>query len=256
MRTLRIPGPGESAMAQIVAHELNNIAASMLGFLEIGATHASRDSALRNSLGELRIGVDRMINLAGVLQRFGETEGCPTVVALADCLPEARSSGASGGVRIDWRGDAAGSVFADPARVRSALEILVDLASSKHVSNGAPVLRIELSETAPMHCKACGRAVGARHVRVSLRNEVPRTHGKSRTARDGRPSLEAMMLDACTHLAHLGGAHAVLGDRDECFALLIATGPPGPNADASQPHRGNPQRRSGKPQGIHPKTEN
>ena len=256
MRTLRIPAPGESAIAQSVAHELNNIAASMLGFLELATTNASHDPPLRNSLDELRIGVDRMIHLAGILQRFGETDGRPTVVALADCLPEARPSGAAAGVRIEWSGDAGASVIADPVRVRSALEILVELAPSNRAAESPTVLRVERSKAARLRCGACGQAVPAGHVRVSLHDDALRMHGRPRAARGAGTSFGALMLDACSHLAHLGGAHLAIDQLDGSCALLIMAVPAGPRASRSGPRRGNPQRSRSKSQGGHRKTAN
>ena len=80
------PNVSGSSLAESVAHELNNIAASLFGFVELAAEQVDAESPLLRCVGEIRIGVSRVTNLAAVLEALAEVEGSSTRIAISDCV--------------------------------------------------------------------------------------------------------------------------------------------------------------------------
>src|ERR1700675_4175657 len=108
---------GGPSLAESVAHELNNISASLFGFVELAAEEVDAESPLLRCLGEIRIGVSRATNLAAVLEALAEVEGSPARTAISNCLGGNPPVDSGGGFRLNWECDPATVVDADPHRV-------------------------------------------------------------------------------------------------------------------------------------------
>jgi hypothetical protein len=105
---------GGSSLAESVAHELNNIAASLFGFVELAAEEVDPGLPVLRCLGEIRIGVSRVRNLATVLEALAEVDGNSTRIAIGECVGGNAPLDSGGGLRFDWKCDPATLVDADP----------------------------------------------------------------------------------------------------------------------------------------------
>src|SRR5258708_605288 len=111
------PNVSGSSLAESVAHELNNIAASLFGFVELAAEQVDAESPLLRCMGEIRIGVSRVTNLAAVLEALAEVAGSSTRTAISDCIGGNAPADSGGGLRFNWECDPSTVVDADPDRV-------------------------------------------------------------------------------------------------------------------------------------------
>ncbi|HUY84562.1 MAG TPA: hypothetical protein VMU86_08295 [Steroidobacteraceae bacterium] len=210
MPTLTSPDPGERALARSAAHELNNIAAALLGFIELASIGNTQDELF----AELRIVVRRMCGLAEQLESLADEGATPAAHALADCLtaPPASefSSGTHDGERIDtyWDCDPTSKVRADPARIRRAARALADFVASED-GNDRPSYRVEANTPAMDRCRACGAPLTAEAVRIAVTSGSAQAllQGDERAWQLRGASMAALNLRALAHLVHAGGGH-------------------------------------------------
>src|SRR5487761_2655422 len=151
MHVIRIPVSGESALAQDVAHTLNNIAASLFGFAELAAENASGRPP-PTALAELRLGVARVMQLASVLESLAAVDGISTTIAIADCVASPGAKGASEPFAVEWRCEPSTVVEADPDRIRLALRMLAQLCALRVTIIDRHVIAVERVEGALPRC--------------------------------------------------------------------------------------------------------
>src|ERR1700744_948145 len=104
---------GGTFLAESVAHELNNIAASLFGFVELAAEEVDPGSPMLRCLGEIRIGVSRVRSLATVLEALAAVDGKSMRIAIGECVGGSALLNSGGGLRFDWKCDPATLVDAD-----------------------------------------------------------------------------------------------------------------------------------------------
>src|SRR5258708_27947768 len=118
------PKPPEvsgSSLAESVAHELNNIAASLFGFVELAAEQVDAESPLLLCLGEVRIGVARVTKLAAVLEALAEADGSTMRTAISECVGGRAPVDSGHRLKFIREFHPAPIVDADPDRVQRAL---------------------------------------------------------------------------------------------------------------------------------------
>src|SRR5579859_227138 len=176
------PDVRASSLAQSIAHELNNIAASLFGFVELAAEQTDPGSPVLRCLGEIRIGVSRVTNLATILESFAEVEGHAERIAIEDCVG-GNAPGDSGGLRFDWKCDPATIVDSDPDRVQCALRTLAHLARIDSTTGSDLVFTVGRIGSED-RCSFCGAALPPGSVRVTLvADAVRRSDAKTGDAR-------------------------------------------------------------------------
>src|SRR3981189_2989753 len=121
------PNVSGSSLAEGVAHELNNIAASLFGFVELAAEQVDAESPLLHCLGEVRIGVSRVTKLAAVLEALAEADGSTARIAIGECVDDKAPVDSGDVFQFNCECDPAPIGDADPDRVHRALRTLAHL---------------------------------------------------------------------------------------------------------------------------------
>jgi hypothetical protein len=216
------PDVSGSFLAESVAHELNNIAASLFGFVELAAEQADAGSPLHRCLGEIRIGVSRVTNLAAVLEALAEVDGDPTRTAIRDCVGGTAPVVSGGGLRFNWECDPATIVDADPDRVHHALRTLTHLGKAGSLTGSD--FAFNVSRTASVtHCSFCDATLPAGSVKITLiANDVRLSEVKSGAARrrPGR-ALPQLVVAGSAHATHMAGGHVALDAAQSSISLVL-----------------------------------
>ena len=215
------PDVSASSLALSVAHELNNIAASLFGFVALAAEQADAASPLRGCLGEIRIGVARVTNLAAVLEALAEVDGSPTRIAVRDCVGADAQHASGGGLSFRWECDPAAVVDADPERVQCAVRTLAHL--GRPDSAGGSDVAFTVSRPAvESRCFSCGATLGAGSVNITLTaDEVRRFDAGSR--RRAAKSSRELIVTATVHAMHVAGGHVALDASRSSISLVLKT---------------------------------
>ena len=214
-----------TALSDVVAHELNNIGASLFGFVELAAECPAGTPIDSNLLGELRIGVSRIAGLASMLELLAERHSARTPVALAACVSLGNPTTDPGEWTVQWDCDPSTSVFVDAEQAHRALQLLKDLTLQPDPE--APRLVVELrSMEAHDRCMSCGAAMAPHTVAISITTSptAPRKYvGRSRLA---ETSLRRLSVAACAHLSHLAGGHLLQADAGAPLVLILPLATP------------------------------
>jgi len=219
---LEPPNVSGSSLAESVAHELNNIAASLFGFVELAAEQVDAEPYLLRCLGEIRIGVSRVTNLAAVLEALAEVEGSSTRTAISNCLGGSALVDSGGGFRFIWECDPATVVDADPDRVHRAIRTLAHL--GKADSTIGSDLAFTISRTASeSHCSFCSAVLPAGSVRIALIADDLRlsdTKSAGWRRRAGR-TFPQLVVTGSVHATHVAGGHVALDAAHSSISLVL-----------------------------------
>jgi hypothetical protein len=208
---------GGASLAESIAHELNNIAASLFGFVELAAEEVDPGSPVLRCLGEIRIGVSRVRNLATVLEALAAIDGNTTRIAVGECVGATAPPDSGGGLRFDWRCDPATLVDADPERVRHALRTLTHLGRT-----GAGLgsdRQFTVGRTASeSHCSYCSAVLPAGSIEITLIADGLPTAGTRRGAGRTFPQL---VITGSVHATHVAGGHVALDAAHSSISLVL-----------------------------------
>jgi hypothetical protein len=208
------PHVSGSSLAESVAHELNNIAASLFGFVELAAEQLDAGSPLLRCLGEIRIGVSRVTNLAAVLEAFAEVEGSSTRTAISDCV--------GGGFLFNWECDPATVVDADPDRVHRAIRTLAHLGKADSTTGSDRAFTVNRTASESL-CSFCSAVLPAGSVSITLiaddlRLFDAKTAGARRRAGRTFPQL---VVTGSVHATHVAGGHVALDAAHSSISLVL-----------------------------------
>jgi hypothetical protein len=211
--------PGAQLLAASVAHELNNIAASLRGFIELAREHAATDpeSPLGSILEEVRIGVERVAALGADITTFAASgTASPRPVTLDEC---ASGRDERGTVAIAWECDAGLRVHAAITATRQAIGMLGRFLGPHP---GSPPTLLCHLESAATICASCGAACAADTVRFTLLRSPTRV-GPMRMPSPGKTCLSVaeLRLTALDHAAHAAGGHLLLKTARGSVSLLL-----------------------------------
>jgi len=212
---------GGPSLAESVAHELNNIAASLFGFVELAVEEVEPGSPVLRCLGEIRIGVSRARNLATVLEALAAVDGNSTRIAIGECVGGNAPLDSGGGLRFDWKCDPATLVDVDPERVHHALRTLTHLGRTD--STIVPDREFTVSRTASeSQCSYCGAVLPAGSLQITLIADGVPTAGTRRGAGRTFPQL---VIAGSVHATHVAGGHVALNAAHSSISLVLPAAP-------------------------------
>jgi hypothetical protein len=213
---------GGPSLAESVAHELNNIAASLFGFVELAAEEVDAESPLLRCLGEIRIGVSRVTNLAAVLEALAQVEGSSARTAISNCLGGNTPVDSGGGFRCNWECDPATVVDADPDRVHRAIRTLALLGKADSTS-GSDLAFTVSRMAAESHCSFCSAVLPPGSVRITLIADDLRlsdTKNAGGRRRAGRTFPQLVVMGS-VHATHVAGGHVALDAAHSSISLML-----------------------------------
>jgi hypothetical protein len=217
------PDVDESSLAESVAHELNNISASLFGFVELAAEQFDAGPPLPGFLAEIRLGVSRVTSLAAVLEALAEADGNSARTAISDCVGGDAPVEAGGRLRFNWECDPATVVDADAALMPRAIRTLAHLGSADSPIGSAVVFTVGRMES-ESRCFFCGSALARGSVKIALvADDVRLFGGKTAEARRrSRRTFRELVAAASVHVTHLAGGHVALDTVHSSISLVLA----------------------------------
>ncbi len=208
---------GGSSLAESVAHELNNIAASLFGFVELAAEEVDPGSPVLRCLGEIRIGVARVRNLATVLEALAAVDGNSTRIAVGECVGGNAALDSGDALRFDWKCDPATLVDGDPEQVHHALRTLTHLGRSD--STIGSDRKFTVGRTASeSQCSYCSAVLPVGSVEITLIADGVPTAG---TRRGAGKTFSQLVITGSVHAAHAAGGHVVLDPARSSISLVL-----------------------------------
>ena len=211
--------PLAEALSAVVAHELNNIAVPIRGFIDLASANAAPDELVRQSLDEVQIGMGRIAALSYDLQSLAETGSMPKSTPVGDCIVATDQSNAAVALRSVWACSPLTPVKVDLEQIRRAIHSMACLA-------GAGSLSIAESATKGSTCAACGKALPRRKVLVeararSLRPVIAAIRAPFAAEHKLR-SAQRLTLAALVHCTHLAGAHVAAHLEVNSLSIVLA----------------------------------
>ncbi len=203
---------GTEAAAATIAHELNNIAVPLRGFVDIAREIAwsgeSRDAdTVRQCFEEVHIGIGRISALSLELEGMAQLGSARRATRIGNCLAHLEGPGSSAQLKLVWACKPGIPVNVDLNSARWAIDSMVRIV-------GATTVAIDTAVPHPSKCAACEAALarGKKFTRVwtyglrpnvlaALRDPFKRQH-KLR-------ALQRLGIAALVHCTHLAGGHLI-----------------------------------------------
>lgn len=212
-------GSSSEALSAVIAHELNNIAVPLSGFIELALETAASDDLVRQSLKEVHIGMDRIAALARELESLAQHGSMPTAATIGECIAPIEQGNSA--VPLIWSCSPQTPVKVDLDQARRAIDSLLRLA-------GTGPLAIAESAMNGLSCAACGKAFprGKVFAQVQARGVRPATLGAIRAPFDAAHKLRSMQrvtIAALVHCAHLAGCHVIARLEAESLGIVMPT---------------------------------
>lgn len=208
-------------LSATLAHELNNVVASLRGFIDLGSHMAAGNARLQDIFAEAGLSSDRVAALAADLEVLASPS-----LALQPVIPAELLAAAQPGCGTDlrnpvppvhWESDARTPVLADPPRLLSMLGVLQRLAGP-----AATPLRFRIVDAdAPATCHACGLTLPRRS--AWLLQELPPGKVRSLTAPLTRQYLSAdrLRLAVLEQAIHGARGHLLLRSDPDSLVLVV-----------------------------------
>lgn len=206
-------------MSAALAHELNNIAVPLRGFIDLATEGDVTAESVGLCLEEARIGVERMAALAFELESLAQDSIARSVVALSECFVPSDSHGRDGSHSAAPSGDQDILVNVDLGHARRAI------ASLRHLGGGRPLAVGDALPPGAL-CVVCGagplRAKDFVQVQVgALRPGILAAFAAPFGAEHKIRAPQRLAVAALRHIAHCAGGHVVVDACSESVSVTL-----------------------------------
>jgi hypothetical protein len=220
-----LPEDGTAALtvrqlSATLAHELNNVVASLRGFVQLGSAMAKGNPLLQTIFTEGDLSAERIAALAADLEVLAAPAAEPVPVVPGDILKMPQTGNAD--LRhpvppVHWDSEARTAVRVDPSRFLPTLGVLRRLAGT-----AAAPLRFRVVDTdSPGSCLACGQALPRRS--AWLLQELPQGKLQALTGQPTRPqlSMDRLRLAVFGQCIHTAGGHLIVGSHPDSVGWVL-----------------------------------
>jgi len=185
------------ALSAVVAHELNNIAVPLRGFIDLALQTTAADDPVRHSLDELHVGLDRIGMLAYQLESLAQQSSTLSPTTIGACL-------AGNPHQLD--------------HVRRSVTSLL------HLAGPGPLL-IGESAGDGLACAACEKPfargnvleIQARGVRPAVFAAIGAPFQASQKLR----AMQRLAVATLSHCVHLAGGHLVAHPSADALGIML-----------------------------------
>lgn len=208
-------------LSATLAHELNNVVASLRGFIDLGGMMAAGNPRLQQIFTEAGVSAERIAALSADLETLAAPPSVIQPVIPAELL--AASPACHGAdlrhpvPPVHWESDGRTPVLADPRRLLPMLGVLRRLAGA-----GAEPLRFRIVDAdAAATCHACGQHLPRRG--AWLVQPLPAGKVRQLTAPLTRPHLstDRLRLTLLGKIIHLAQGHLMLSGESDSLVLVL-----------------------------------
>lgn len=212
-----------SALTGCLAHELNNIAAALQGFIELADEASAANGPAKSLLEEMRIGTTRIGAIAADLQLLADSAGQRARVALIECLKAAAPGHEDLGIVFTWNCEPSLLVDADPLYVRLSVEALGRISAPAAPGSAHMECTVESCVRAQAQCSDCGAGIELNDVCVRMRvRSAPASLAQAR-GESKRLTPQRLTLAAVAHGAHRAGGHVLIDPETGGVAIVLKT---------------------------------
>jgi hypothetical protein len=204
--------PPSGALSALLAHELNNIAVPLQGFVDLAGNDSTDTDAVRGCLAELKIGIARIAGLSQELESFAATDAPPHAVAMDIC-----AIGFTDDMQFDCPPQTA--VSTDPIVARQAIGALLRLATASR-------LEVSRREGGDARCASCGELLnaGKRYVGIRLRAARLPSADALKDPFAERHKLRVsrrLTIAALVIVAHCANGHLIAAESADSLTLVL-----------------------------------
>lgn len=229
---------GSAALAAVIAHELNNIAVPLRGFIDLALDKTARDDAVLQCIDEVRIGMDRITALAFELASLAQDASSPASVPLESCLESTDFREAMQRPPVTWSCDPKLTVAVDLNQARRAVVSLASLASEA----GLFIEKVpaEGALAGNPSCAVCAKPFPRRKAWVQirapgLRATVLEAVRSPFDAGHKVRGVERLTIAALQHSSHRAGGHVMVDLSAGDLSLLLPQAASTPSSSRSGP---------------------
>lgn len=199
------------ALSAVVAHELNNIAVPLRGFIDLALQTTAADDPVRHSLDELHVGLDRIGMLAYQLESLAQQSSTLSPTTIGACL-------AGNPHRLVWSCSQLTPANVDVDHVRRSVTSLL------HLAGPGPLL-IGESAGDGLACAACEKPfargnvleIQARGVRPAVFAAIGAPFQASQKLR----AMQRLAVATLSHCVHLAGGHLVAHPSADALGIML-----------------------------------
>jgi hypothetical protein len=199
------------ALSAVIAHELNNIAVPLRGFVDLALQTTAADDPVRHSLDELHVGLDRIGMLAFQLESLAQQSSTLSPTTIGACLAETPQ-------QLVWSCSQLTPVTVDMDHVRRSLISLL------HLAGPGPLL-IGESAGDGLACAACEKPfargkvleIQARGVRPAIFAAIGAPFGASQKLR----TMQRLAIASLSHCVHLAGGHVIAHSSADSLGIVL-----------------------------------
>ena len=213
-----VRGPPADLLTATIAHELNNIVASLRGFLELAREAGAAGTSL-SAFDEISLGVKRVAELAADVEIFAGVTAPAEVVALENCLRV--TEGAEPAATVRWLLPRSTRVMTEPGAAHRAFTTLARLAA---LGDTAPALdcHAEPAATSLTRCAVCGAECGQGAAWITLSLPKGRSGlGIAPNARRSCLTATELRFAALSRAAHHARGHLVVQNSPDSVSLVL-----------------------------------
>lgn len=212
------PWPAE-ALSAVIAHELNNIAVPLRGFIDLALQTTAADEPVRQALDELQVGLDRIGTLAYQLESIAQQSFTLSPTTIGASLASIMQGDPEDPKRLVWSCSQLTQVKVDLDHLQRAINSL------RHLGGPGPLL-IGESAMDGLACAVCGKpfARGKLFVEIQARGLRPAIFSAIRAPFAAAHKLRAMQrlaIAAFSHCGHLAGGHVIARPGAESLSIVL-----------------------------------
>jgi hypothetical protein len=201
----------------VIAHELNNIAVPLGGFIDLALQATATGALALQSLDEINVGLARIGALAYLLECLAQQDSMLSRTTAGACFAPGQGDFANP-PQLVWSCSELTPVKADPDHALRAIISLMHLA-------GPGPLSVRESAMEGLVCAVCGKRMARRQVlevrasgmRPAIFSAISAPFAASQKLR----AMQRLAIAALAHCAHLAGGHVIAQPDSESLSVVL-----------------------------------
>jgi hypothetical protein len=207
-----------AALSGVIAHELNNIAVPLRGFIDLALQTTAADELMHQSFDEIHVGLNRIGALAYQLESLAQQSSMLSDTTIGHCLASV-GQGHSEEASLVWACRQQIVVRVDLDHFQRALHSLVHLAGPGSLKVGEAAMHDQV-------CAACGtpfaRGGGVLEVQASaLRPAILAAIRAPFEPAHKLRTMQRLAIAALTRCTHFAGGHVLANLEAKTLSIVL-----------------------------------
>jgi signal transduction histidine kinase len=212
-------GASIGEFSAIIAHELNNIAAPLRGFIDLVAENPASADSIRQCLDEVGVGIARIVALSHEIESLADSNSHRTLITIGDCIAHIELDDPNPSREVFWSCNPLTRINVDTFQAMRAIASLARIATAVALTISGD-LRDDVS------CAVCGDSLspGNRYLLIEVRAARALSVNLIRNPFDSNLRVAAglrLTSAVLVHCTHLAGGHIVADEGAETMSLAL-----------------------------------